>query len=262
MRCAPQVHGAARDALAFAHDVFAAEANAATDNPMVFADTREIVSGGNFHGAPVAVAADLLCIGTRAARDDQRAALRSAGQSGVERPAGVPHAPRRPAVGADDGAGDRRGADVGAEDAGASGERRHDPDLGEQGRSRQHEHGRRAEGRARRSSSRATCSPSSCCARVRRSICCAPLTIVAAARCACMISFARACRRSSTTVRRRRDHRDDYATMIASRRSRTRVRDESQLKLFFEIRFDKLARDSYLLIFRVTGIVALQLFLL
>ena len=42
---------------------FDTEANAATDNPMVFADTGEIVSGGNFHGAPVAVAADLLCIG-------------------------------------------------------------------------------------------------------------------------------------------------------------------------------------------------------
>jgi histidine ammonia-lyase len=63
MRCAPQVHGAARAACRFAHDVFAAEANAATDNPMVFADTREIVSGGNFHGAPVSVASDLLCLG-------------------------------------------------------------------------------------------------------------------------------------------------------------------------------------------------------
>src|SRR5688500_12953062 len=63
MRCAPQVHGAARDACRFAHDVFAIEANAATDNPMVFADSGDIVSGGNFHGAPVAMAADLLCIG-------------------------------------------------------------------------------------------------------------------------------------------------------------------------------------------------------
>jgi histidine ammonia-lyase len=63
MRCAPQVHGAARDAFAYAHRVFDVEANAATDNPMVFADTREIVSGGNFHGAPVAVAADVLCLG-------------------------------------------------------------------------------------------------------------------------------------------------------------------------------------------------------
>jgi histidine ammonia-lyase len=63
MRCAAQVHGTARDAFGFAHRVFDAEANAATDNPMVFADTGEIVSGGNFHGAPVSVAADVLCLG-------------------------------------------------------------------------------------------------------------------------------------------------------------------------------------------------------
>ena len=63
MRCAPQVHGAARDAFGYVHRVFAIEANAATDNPMVFTATREIVSGGNFHGAPVSVAADLLCLG-------------------------------------------------------------------------------------------------------------------------------------------------------------------------------------------------------
>jgi histidine ammonia-lyase len=62
MRCAPQVHGAARDACAFVRRTFDIEANAATDNPMVFADGPDIVSGGNFHGAPVAVAADLLCI--------------------------------------------------------------------------------------------------------------------------------------------------------------------------------------------------------
>jgi histidine ammonia-lyase len=63
MRCAPQVHGAARDAFRFARQVFVIEANAATDNPMVFAETGDIVSGGNFHGAPVGIAADLLCIG-------------------------------------------------------------------------------------------------------------------------------------------------------------------------------------------------------
>jgi histidine ammonia-lyase len=62
MRCAPQVHGAARDGLAFAGGVFQTEANAATDNPMVFADSHEIVSGGNFHGAPVALAADVVCL--------------------------------------------------------------------------------------------------------------------------------------------------------------------------------------------------------
>jgi histidine ammonia-lyase len=62
LRCAPQVHGAARDALAFARRIVEIEANAATDNPVVFADTGEIVSGGNFHGAPVAVAGDLVPI--------------------------------------------------------------------------------------------------------------------------------------------------------------------------------------------------------
>jgi histidine ammonia-lyase len=63
LRCAAQVHGAARDAIAYVRRTVEAEANAATDNPMVFADEGEIVSGGNFHGAPIAVAADLLAIG-------------------------------------------------------------------------------------------------------------------------------------------------------------------------------------------------------
>jgi histidine ammonia-lyase len=56
------VHGAAREALGFVRGIVTLEANAATDNPMVFAEENEIVSGGNFHGAPVAVAADLLVI--------------------------------------------------------------------------------------------------------------------------------------------------------------------------------------------------------
>ena len=60
MRCAAQVHGAVRDALRFVRETVTIEANSATDNPMVFADTGDIVSGGNFHGAPIAIAADLL----------------------------------------------------------------------------------------------------------------------------------------------------------------------------------------------------------
>jgi len=60
LRCAPQVHGAMREALRFVRETVQVEANAATDNPMVFADTGDIVSGGNFHGAPIAIAADLL----------------------------------------------------------------------------------------------------------------------------------------------------------------------------------------------------------
>lgn len=62
LRCAAQVHGAARNAIEFARQTVLVEANSATDNPMVFADAGEIVSGGNFHGAPVAIAADLLAI--------------------------------------------------------------------------------------------------------------------------------------------------------------------------------------------------------
>ena len=64
LRCAPQVHGAVRDAAAHARRVLGIEMNAATDNPMVFAGPEpgrgELVSGGNFHGAPVALVFDLL----------------------------------------------------------------------------------------------------------------------------------------------------------------------------------------------------------
>ena len=60
LRCAAPVHGACRDALRFIRDTVEIEANSATDNPMVFADTDDIVSCGNFHGAPIAMAADLL----------------------------------------------------------------------------------------------------------------------------------------------------------------------------------------------------------
>jgi len=60
LRCAAQVHGAARDAMRFVRETVCIEANSATDNPMVFADSGDIVSGGNFHGAPIAIAADLL----------------------------------------------------------------------------------------------------------------------------------------------------------------------------------------------------------
>jgi histidine ammonia-lyase len=63
LRCAPQVHGSAREAVRFARRAVEIDANAATDNPMVFADEGDIVSGGNFHGAPVALAADTLAIG-------------------------------------------------------------------------------------------------------------------------------------------------------------------------------------------------------
>jgi histidine ammonia-lyase len=60
MRCMPQVHGTLRDAIAHISRVVEIEMNAATDNPLVFPDTDEVISGGNFHAQPVALAADLL----------------------------------------------------------------------------------------------------------------------------------------------------------------------------------------------------------
>lgn len=57
LRCVPQVHGASRDAVQYATDVLDREMNSATDNPLVF-ENGEIVSGGNFHGQPLALALD------------------------------------------------------------------------------------------------------------------------------------------------------------------------------------------------------------
>ncbi|PYS82491.1 MAG: histidine ammonia-lyase [Acidobacteria bacterium] len=62
LRCMPQVHGACRDALAHARAAVEIETGAATDNPLVFADTGEVISGGNFHGAPLALAFDYCSI--------------------------------------------------------------------------------------------------------------------------------------------------------------------------------------------------------
>lgn len=62
LRCMPQVHGAARDAIAFAVKTVEIESGAATDNPLVFAETGQVISGGNFHGAPLALAFDFACI--------------------------------------------------------------------------------------------------------------------------------------------------------------------------------------------------------
>ena len=62
IRCMPQVHGASRDALVYVRRVLEIEINAVTDNPLVFVESRRIVSGGNFHGQPVAIALDVATI--------------------------------------------------------------------------------------------------------------------------------------------------------------------------------------------------------
>jgi histidine ammonia-lyase len=62
LRCAPQVHGASRDLLAYVEATVATELNAATDNPLVLADAERLVSNGNFHGQPLAFALDALAM--------------------------------------------------------------------------------------------------------------------------------------------------------------------------------------------------------
>ena len=62
LRCMPQVHGPVLDAIDFCSGLISRELNASTDNPLVFADTGELLSGGNFHGQAVALALDVLAI--------------------------------------------------------------------------------------------------------------------------------------------------------------------------------------------------------
>lgn len=66
LRCIPQVHGAVRDAIAYARWVMEIELNAVTDNPLIFIDEKSgeisVISGGNFHGEPIAIAMDYLAI--------------------------------------------------------------------------------------------------------------------------------------------------------------------------------------------------------
>ena len=60
LRCVPQVHGASKDAVRRARETIEIEMNSATDNPLIFPDTGEVISGGNFHGQPVALVMDYL----------------------------------------------------------------------------------------------------------------------------------------------------------------------------------------------------------
>jgi histidine ammonia-lyase len=63
LRCLPQVHGATRQALAYAGDKLNIEVNSATDNPLLFLEEGKVISGGNFHGQPIAFAMDFMKIG-------------------------------------------------------------------------------------------------------------------------------------------------------------------------------------------------------
>lgn len=84
-RCIPQVHGASKDALHYVTRIFETEINSVTDNPTVFPESDEILSGGNFHGQPLALGLDFLCIAMAelASISERRIYLLISGQRGL-----------------------------------------------------------------------------------------------------------------------------------------------------------------------------------
>jgi histidine ammonia-lyase len=63
LRCSPQVHGASKDAVIYAKKVLETEMNASTNNPLIFPESQDFLLGGNFHGQPIAIVMDFLCMG-------------------------------------------------------------------------------------------------------------------------------------------------------------------------------------------------------
>ena len=161
LRCMPQVHGASRDALAYVRGVLEIEVNSVTDNPSVFlrdgkhaedattvTDEMDIISGGNFHGQPLAIALDMAAIANRGAGQHQRATHGAAGEPGaLHRSHAVPRRGERAALGVHDRPGDQRVAGEREQGALSSGQRGFDPLVGRQGGSR--EHGQRERAQAR-----------------------------------------------------------------------------------------------------------------
>ncbi len=84
-RCVPQVHGATKDTVNYVASVFETEINSVTDNPTIFPEEDEILSGGNFHGQPLALALDFLCIAMAelASISERRTYLLISGQRGL-----------------------------------------------------------------------------------------------------------------------------------------------------------------------------------
>ena len=138
LRCQPQVMGACLDQMRYAARVFELEAAAVTDNPLVFHENDEILSGGNFHAEPIALAADALALAIAeiGALSERRIALLI--DTHAFRPAAVPGRARRRQFRLHGGAGDRGGAREREQVARAPGQRGQPADLGEPGGPRQH----------------------------------------------------------------------------------------------------------------------------
>jgi histidine ammonia-lyase len=90
LRCAPQIHGASKDAVAHARRVIDIEINSTTTNPLIFPDTEEVRLGGNFHGQPVAMAADYLSMGLAELGSVSERRIETAGQPATQRTACFP----------------------------------------------------------------------------------------------------------------------------------------------------------------------------
>ena len=134
LRCMPQVHGASRDAIAYVRGVVETEIDSVTDNPLVYSDEGVVLSGGNFHGQPVALAMDFLGIaagGARRASPSGASNVWSTPPSAWACPAFLTaggRSQRRPHGGPVHGGG----AGQREQGARASGERRLDPHLANQ----------------------------------------------------------------------------------------------------------------------------------
>ena len=144
LRCIPQVAGACLRTIRDAAAILVDEANAVSDNPLVFPETGEVISGGNFHAEPVALVADALAVAIAEIGNisERRSAL-LVDPTFSQLPV-VPRDRPGPRVGLHDRAGHGRRARVGEQRARAPGERRLDPDLGRTRRPRQHGDARRA----------------------------------------------------------------------------------------------------------------------
>jgi histidine ammonia-lyase len=146
LRCVPQIHGAFKTALEHVQGVLATELNSVTDNPIVFPDTREVVSAGQFHGQPLSIPLDYLAIAL--------ATLANVSERRIEQLVNpdLSHLPAflTPKPGLNSGLmiaqGRRRGAGEREQEPGPSRQRRHDPDQCEPGRPRLDGRHRRAQG--------------------------------------------------------------------------------------------------------------------
>ncbi len=149
IRCIPQVHGACRDALRWLREVITVEVDSVTDNPIVFPDVGEMVSAGNFHGEPLALALDLAAISlAEIGSMSERRTFRMLSPF-LQRAAAVPDRDQRPDQRLHAGAVHGRLAGRREQGALSSRQRRFDPHLGRSGRPREHGHDGGAEARQR-----------------------------------------------------------------------------------------------------------------